>query len=290
MPELPEVQTIINDLNEKIIGSEILDFHTDFNNSIKLPLSKFKKSIIGHKILKIQRKGKYLLFYLTGKNVMIVHLRMTGHLLIYNNIKADLGDNKYFFPVELKYVRHFWSLQKNRKNIMLIFSDIRKFATIDLIKEQNIDKAKMFINLGIDPLSEKFTMEKFKKISLERANSTVRNVLLNQNTISGIGNIYASEILFLAKINPKKLFRELSTKEIKKIHTSIIKILKKAIANRGTSISDYRDAEGNTGNFQNLLDVYGRKGEQCHSKKCNEKIIREKINQRSAFWCPGCQK
>ncbi len=292
MPELPEVQTIVDDLNKKIKGYEIADFWTDWKKSIKMPLAKFKKEIISCKIKEIGRKGKTILIYLAGKKnnaiekVLTVHLKMTGHLLVKSKKLKSRKSKKYFDEKVNQYIHHIWTLKKGKTKKTLEFSDLRKFGKIQLLKD--IEEDKDLNKLGIDPASQEFTVKKLKEILEKKPKTIIRGVLMDQNLIAGIGNIYASEILFEAKISPKRLAGELEKKEVETLHACIKKILKKAIQMRGTTDSDYRDTQGVPGGFQKVLKVYNREGERC--KKCNCKIKREKINQRSAYFCESCQK
>ncbi len=294
MPELPEVQTIVNDLNKKTKGYEIADFWTDWKKSIKMPLAKFKKEIISRKIKEIGRKGKTILIYLTGEKnnaiekILTIHLKMTGHLLVKSKKLKSGKSKKYFNEKVNQYIHHIWNLEKGKTEKTLEFSDLRKFGKIRLLKKGKIPKDDELNKLGVDPTSAEFTVKKLKEILEKKPKTIIRGVLMDQNLIAGIGNIYASEILFEAKINPKRLAGELKKKEVKTLHACIKKILKKAIQMRGTTDSDYRDTQGVPGGFQKVLKVYNREGERC--KKCNCKIKREKINQRSAYFCESCQK
>ena len=189
-------------------------------------------------------------------------------------------------------MHHIFFLKKNGN---LNFSDIRKFATLELIsleKLSEIEKSK-----GVDPFSKDFTLQAFSGIISEHKNKTrhsrvtgknIKSILMNQSAIAGIGNIYASEIPYAAKLNPLRKLSSLNNKEIELLHRSILKILTKAIKMRGTSISDYRDANGEKGSFQNQLKVYGKAGKKCH--KCDTIIAKEIVEQRSTFYCPTCQK
>jgi len=292
MPELPEVQTIVNDLNRKIKGRVIVGFRSDWPKGIKSPFFAFKKGIAGRKILMVERKGKNLLFFLDGGLVMLVHLKLTGHLLV-KKIAAKNGGNNYFSERVNQYVHHVWQLAggKNGKpDLTLEFSDLRKFGKIKLIKESELEKEEDLKKLGIDPLSSGFSVDKFREILKKRKNWPIRKILLEQSEIAGIGNIYASEILFDAGISPKRSAEKIFPEEAKEIHHSIIAILKKSLKLRGTSDSDYRDTDGAPGGFQKVLKVYGREKKRCLRRGCSGIVRREKVAQRSSFWCPECQR
>jgi len=283
MPELPEVQTIVNDL-QILTGDTITGFWTDFKKAIKS--KNFEKNIVGKKIKQIKRLSKNVVIELASKHAIIIHLKMTGKLLLMEHGTWSMEQNIN------KHIHHVFYLKNNN---VLVFSDIRKFATLELIsleKLSQIEKTK-----GVDPFSKNFTLQTFSKIISEHKNKTrhsrvtgknIKSLLMNQAAIAGIGNIYASEIPYDAKLNPLRKLSGLTNKEIKLLHRSVLRILTKAIKMRGTSISDYRDANGKKGGFQNQLKVYGKAGKKCH--KCGTIIAKEIVEQRSTFYCPTCQK
>ncbi|MDD5464302.1 MAG: bifunctional DNA-formamidopyrimidine glycosylase/DNA-(apurinic or apyrimidinic site) lyase [Candidatus Moranbacteria bacterium] len=290
MPELPEVQTIVNDL-QILTGDTITGFWTDFGKAIKT--KNFEKEVIGRKIKSIQRLSKNIIIELSSNNAIVIHLKMTGQLLLnfkfeILNLKSNpnskiLKQNAAEFHKQYPYFHHIFFLKKHG---VLVFSDIRKFATLELIsleKLSEIEKTK-----GVDPFSKDFTLQTFSKIIAKYKNKNIKSILMNQAAIAGIGNIYASEIPYAAKLNPLRKLSSLNNKEIKLLYFSILKILTKAIKMRGTSISDYRDANGEKGGFQNQLKVYGKAGKKCH--KCDTIIAKETVEQRSTFYCPTCQK
>ncbi len=290
MPELPEVQTVVSDLNRKIKGYKIVDFWTEWGKSVQdISIADFKKKIIGRKIEKAERKGKNILIFLSGGWVILVHLKMTGHLLVKKEMTSK-KEKKNFDEKVNQYLHHKWQLTKGRKSISLEFSDLRKFGKIRLINKKDLKKDSELERLGVDPLTKDFTFEKLECILKEKKTRMIRNILLDQSLISGIGNIYVSEILFDSKINPERLVGDLSKKEIEILQKNIIKILKDAIVKRGTSDSDYRDTSGSKGSFQNFLKVYNREHRNCKRKSCSGKIQRKKIQQRSSFACSKCQK
>ena len=282
MPELPEVETVVRDLNKKVVGFEIADFWTEWEKSIKMPLKKFKSNIIGKKIKEVKRRGKNILVFLEGGWVMLVHLKMTGHLLFKDK------ENKYFKERVNQYIRHIWHLRKGKKEISLEFSDLRKFGKIELIKENKIAEEKSLASLGIEPLEKDFDAKYLWQLTRKNPKKNIKMLIMEQALIVGVGNIYASEALFEAGIKPLRKAGGLTKKEVAKLYEVIIKILKKAIKLRGTSDSDYRDTSGAPGGYQKVLKVYNREGEKCYC--CDNKIERVKIGQRSTFWCRKCQK
>ncbi|MGB9612647.1 MAG: bifunctional DNA-formamidopyrimidine glycosylase/DNA-(apurinic or apyrimidinic site) lyase [Candidatus Margulisiibacteriota bacterium] len=263
MPELPEVETIRQDVlpfvKERVITKvEIVD-----PRSLKgISSSQFQKTLLGEKIVGVERKAKYLLFKLTSGRYLVIHLGMTGRLL--------------FSPDD--YVKVIFHLSGNR---ILYFSDARLFGKIKVFN------GYPNLNLGPEPLSDDFDEEKFKQM-LSKRKAAIKMVLLDQKFISGIGNIYAQEALFRAGIHPKRPAGSLSDFEIRKLHRKIKEVLKEALGYRGTSDSWYVDARGRKGSFQFKLRVYGRGGEPC--LKCGATIKRLVMGNRGTYYCPRCQK
>jgi len=296
MPELPEVQTIINDLNHKIKGDTITGFWTDWPKAIKnLSADKFIKEIKGRKILDARRIGKNIFIDLSGGKTLYIHLKMTGHLLIKSQIQNPKSQTNskfknpksknYFNEKVNSYIHHIWYLGKNKT---LEFSDVRKFAKIVLDDTRKINNLPEIKKLGVDAMSPQFTFAKFNEILEKRKSRPIGIVLMEQELLSGIGNIYRSEILYAAGILPTRIIKKLNDKEIKDIYQSIKRIFAKAIKLRGTSDSDYRDTSGAPGNFQKVMRVYRQAGKPC--KKCGTIVKRMALGQRSAFYCPKCQK
>jgi len=290
LPELPEVQTIVNDLRKSIRGWSVADFYSLWEKNVAGDLKSFKKNIVGKKIKDVKRKGKYILIELDDGNFAVVHLRMTGCLITNRTKEKKTLGGEYFFQCSEKFIRHGWLLRKANREMRLLFSDVRKFGTIDYVKRAGIADHKGIRRLGIEPLSSRFDAKRLAAILKKHPQKEIRQLLLDQNIIAGIGNIYASEILFDAKIHPQIKCSAISGKETEKLVNSTKKTLSKAIRHRGTTISDYRDSQGNKGGFQNLLMVYNREHEQCLARGCRGTIQKAKLQGRSAFWCSSCQR
>jgi len=289
MPELPEVETTISEIKPEILGKKIVDVFCTEKKIVKKPkFEKFVEQIKGKKIQKIWRKGKYIVFELSGGKVMLLHLKLTGHLLVGKWKKVK----KNFLPLTPgpistdpinKFVRLVFVLN-NKK--MLALSDLRKFAKIEFGDKEEIFSSKEFQKIGPDPFSVNF--EQFKQILLKKKKKRIKETLMDQELVSGIGNIYSDEILWEAKIHPLKKVSELKDEDFKNIFLATRKILKKAISLKGESISDFRRPSGEKGYFDTERKVYKREGENC--LRCSEKIKRIKIKGRSAYFCPSCQK
>jgi len=333
MPELPEVETTVRDL-QKIVGQKIEDVWTDFpkmvhlrravaetakaskrqgsSGQVKKPrpsiraevgiglvphqnkisgaggFEEFKKEIKGKKIQKILRRGKNILIDLSGGKTLLIHQKLTGHLL-YGKWKMENGKWKSEIPGPLaddpmnRFLHLiFWLDDKG----MLALSDLRKFAKAELWDTEELRKNSEFKSLGPEPLEKSFTLGTFKEIFKNRKGK-VKQVLMDQTVIAGIGNIYSDEILWQAKIHPFKEVSKLSEEELKKIYRSIQTILKQAIKAKGESISDFRRPSGEKGEFDPLRKVYRKEGEPC--PRCGTEIQRKKIGGRSAHFCPHCQ-
>ena len=279
MPELPEVQTIITDLNEKIKGDTIAGFWSDAPNSLKnITADKLKKEITGRKILSARRIGKNIFIDLSGGKTLYIHLKMTGHLLVKSQkLKVESGEKDYFSDKVNQYVHHIWQLKSGRT---LEFSDLRKFGKIVLEETDKINFLKEIKALGVDAMSEEFTFSKFEEILNKKKKVSIGLVLMDQNSLAGIGNIYRSEILFFAGILPTRKIETIALSGRKKLYASTLAILKKAIK--------YRDTSGAPGGYQKIAMVYRRDKQMC--KKCGTIIKRETLGQRSVFFCEKCQK
>jgi formamidopyrimidine-DNA glycosylase len=287
MPELPEVQTIIDDLNKKIKGDSITGFWSDWKKTVRMPIEKFEREIKNKKILSASRIGKNIFINLSGGKTIYIHLKMTGHLLVkfpISNFQFPKDKKNYFDDKVNQYIHHIFHLKSGRT---LEFSDLRKFGKIVLADTDKIREVKEIKSLGVDAMSQEFTFDKLEKI-LNKKSTKMKILLMDQSKIAGIGNIYASEILYEAGILPERPAEKVSQEERKKLFHAIKKTLGKAIKLRGTSDSDYRDTAGAPGRFQEVLKVYRRAGKKC--AKCGTIVQRIKLGQRGTFFCPVCQK
>jgi formamidopyrimidine-DNA glycosylase len=285
MPELPEVQTIVSDLNAKLHGHSVQRIWTDWVKSFHPSFSAVKKGVVGKQIICVRRRAKNILIDFVGGNTLLIHLKMTGHLLYRDKEwKKNEKKDSPFFDSFNQFIRTCFYLDAGKE---LAFSDVRRFGEIKLFKtvdEKNIPRLK---KLGPEPLQRDFTLVVFRA-QLRNKKGLIKSVLLDQNVVSGIGNIYADEILWEARINPRQRTDGLTSIQLSAIHMAIVKILKKAVKYRGTSISDYRDALGRKGRYQDVRRVYKRDGQKCY--RCNTKLLRTKVNNRGTTYCPKCQK
>ncbi len=271
MPELPEVETIKRDLSRLIVGKKILDVTTDSPKQVKPLLGKVKKAVIEAKIKKIERRAKLLLIFLSNGRILAIHLKLTGRLLVRK--KGAPKDDWQHVTI---------LLSGNRE---LRFADLRKFGWVRLLKDKK-ELEKLLSEFGPEPL-DSLDLKKFKEI-LASSGRPVKLVLMDQKKISGIGNIYANDALFLARINPQRPAKKLSSQEAKKLYQAIKRVLRAGIKYRGASDQYYLDALGRKGSYQDHFLTYGREGKKCLD--CGGKIKKTKIGGRGTFFCPKCQK
>jgi formamidopyrimidine-DNA glycosylase len=289
MPELPEVETIVTGLKKEVLNRTFLDIWTDTPKLVKHPdFKEFKKNIIGRKILNAKRRAKNILICLDNDYVLLVHQKMTGHLIV-GNWKEEKGKWAAKSAGPLRddsmntYLHFIFFLDDGRQ---LALSDVRKFAKIELWKKEELSESKEFSRLGPEPLDPDFTYAKFKALFSKKI-GVVKQVLMDPNFIAGIGNIYASEILFEAKIHPASRAEHLDEMDLKNLYSAIRKLLKKGVETGGASMSDFRNIYGEKGSFQKAFKVYQQEGRPC--PYCGGKVVRVTIGQRGTFYCPKCQ-
>jgi len=290
MPELPEVQTTVNGLNIKVLKRTFIDVWSDWEKTVKKPKSfnEFKKKVKNKKILKVWRRAKNIIFDLSGEYSLLVHQKMTGHLLVGSWVSSNgFWKPNGKGPLNDPYNRFLHLIFFLDDNKMIALSDARKFAKVELWKTDDLVNSKDFKKLGPEPLEKDFTSGKLKEI-LKNKKGKIKQVLMDPEIIAGIGNIYASEILWQSKIHPEKSVASLTEKELKLLYQNIKKVLSLAVKLGGESFSDYRKPDGTKGDFDSERKAYKREGQKC--SRCGTKIKRIKVAQRSAFFCPSCQK
>lgn len=274
MPELPEVETVKRSLEKKLTGRTIKSVELLLEKIVKEPSAdSFTQAIADKSVLGMGRRGKYLLIFLSEGLAMVIHLRMTGQL-IHCAVDADRA----------KHTHVVFNLDDGTQ---LRFIDQRQFGRIYLMPDYQLDKISGLNTLGVEPLSDDFTRE-FMKKELKRKRVKIKSLLLDQTFIAGIGNIYADEALYRARLHPERLACTLTPRETVKLYQAIREVLSEGIENRGTSIKDYVDGDGRSGNYQALLRVYGKEDEPC--RICGTIILRKKVGGRSSFYCSKCQK
>jgi formamidopyrimidine-DNA glycosylase len=262
MPELPEVEVVKRSLINKTQNLIVKAVKIN-DGRLRYKINRIKiKKIIGLKFKKISRRSKYLLFFFNKEIVMLVHLGMTGKFFFINHKREKYKTSFYYNLNEEKDKRHdriIFVLSNNQK---LIYNDIRKFGFIKFIKRANLDQNIHLKHLGPEPLSAKFNMEYFKNYIMGKKRN-IKDLLMDQKFLSGLGNIYVNEILFHSGIRPVKKINKLANFEIQKIIKFSKKIISKAIILGGSSIKDFSSSSGKKGSFQQHFSVYGKKGENC---------------------------
>lgn len=289
MPELPEVETIVRDLRKEVLHRTFIDVWTDAKNIFKNDtFENFKKRLVGKEIVGVRRRAKNILIDLSDNYVLLIHQKISGHLLFGNwrlergKWIAEKSGPLLIDPIN-NYI-HAVFLLDNKKQMAL--SDARKFAKVELWKKDELESSPEFLKLGPEPLEKEFTFAEFKKL-FEKKKGKIKQVLMDQNFISGIGNIYASEILFKARIHPEEEIKNLNDKDLKGIYDAMRDILEKAIELKGDSFSDFRTLYGEKGGAQGLNKVYQKEGEAC--PRCGGVIKRITQGGRGTFFCPKCQ-
>tara|TARA_B100001029_G_scaffold175102_1_gene176113 strand:+ start:481 stop:1347 length:867 start_codon:yes stop_codon:yes gene_type:complete len=288
MPELPEVEVVRRSLNTLICGLKITKVDI-LNNKLRYVINpKLKKVINKQKIISVKRRGKFLLINIENNKTLLFHLGMTGKILILNKKKNITMKTSFYYNSKIDKKHNHIKIKFNNY-IDLIYNDIRKFGFIKLLKTQDIKNCINLSSLGPEPLGKKFNFKYFKKKSLG-SKKNIKNFLMDQKYVSGLGNIYVNEILFLSSINPKKLTFELSNIEIIKILKNTRMILSDSINQGGSSIKDFKGILGERGGFQQNFRVYDRNNESCMKKTCDGMIKKIYLSNRSTFFCQKCQK
>ena len=287
MPELPEVEIVKLSLKKTIKSKKILKVKVN-NRNLRFKIQKdFEALLKRRKIIDVNRKAKYLIIILDDDKYLIMHFGMSGtlHLLKKEfdfkntNLSFYKGQN---FPSKHNHIELFFDKFK------IVYNDPRRFGFVKFLNSKK-ELVKYLKNFGIEPLEKKFNIKYLKKI-LNNKNKNIKNILLDQKYISGIGNIYANEILFFSKINPNKLGKKINIREMKKLLVFSKKVLRKAIKKGGSTIRDFKNAECTKGSFQDEFKVYNKDGFKCPNSLCAKFIKKITISNRSSFYCPDCQK
>jgi len=296
MPELPEVETVARDLQRLVAGATIRDATVHWDRTIRhpMPAERFAAEIAGASIRRVDRRAKTVLLHLADGRVMTVALRMTGALIV-----ADPGT-----PPD-PYARIVFALEDGRE---LRYRDVRKFGRIGLwpggglrsvgagrgARSRRVEEGQrryrigeVFSGHGPEPLTRSFTSARFAE-RLSRRSAKLKTLLLDQSFISGVGNIYADEALWRARLHPLRAADTLDPAEIRRLHRTVRQVLREGIVNRGSSFSDYVGADGEPGANAERLAVYRRTDQPCY--RCGRRIQRIVVGQRSTHFCPHCQR
>lgn len=271
MPEIAEVKTVAKVLKKQLLNKKIKNIKILYKGIITNDIDFFKESLINNEIKDIKTKGKWLLFYLNDY-ILLSHLRMEG---------------KYFIKDINKTIEKHEHVIFEFDDFSLRYHDTRKFGKMTLIKYSELDSYEPLKKLGPEPNSKELTKEYlFKKINNKNIN--IKTLLLDQTIINGLGNIYANEVLFASNINPTKIGTAITLEECNRIVASSNKIIEHATREGGTTIKSYTSSLGVIGNYQKYLRVHMKENEKC--SVCKNKIEKIKLNGRSTYYCPNCQK
>tara|TARA_B100000700_G_scaffold280507_1_gene330462 strand:+ start:13 stop:876 length:864 start_codon:yes stop_codon:yes gene_type:complete len=287
MPELPEVEVVKQSLKKYILNKNLSKIIVK-NKKLRFPIPKnISKKLADLKVVTVKRKSKYLVIEFQKNLFLIIHLGMSGTLHLVDKSNKFQNTNLSFYhsknlPPKHNHIYFYF------KNLKIIFNDPRRFGFVKLIKGK-INLNNYFVKLGPDPFENNFSFDYIKKY-LFKKNKNIKNMLIDQKFISGIGNIYASEILNYAKINPLKLSGKLNNIEINKIIFFTKKVLRRSIKTGGTSINNFLSIKGNKGSYQKEFRVYDRENEKCKNKLCSGKILKINMSNRSTYLCNNCQK
>lgn len=286
MPELPEVENVVKHLAKNISGKVFSDCQIKVSKMVNKNFKKLLKSKI---IKKVRRRGKMIIIELSDNKYLLIHLKMTGQL-IYVSSKGQIAGGGH--PINAK---DFVLARSNKftriilrfnDGSQLFFHDMRKFGWMKIVKFDDLQKIEN--QYGIEPLSARFTFSKFKDLLQKKPNLKIKQFLMRQEIIAGIGNIYTDESLFEARVRPERRIKTLKEHEIKKLYQAIKKILKSAISHGGTSVNTFIQPTGERGRFIKKLKVYQRGGKPCVN--CRNVLSKIKVGGRGTVFCPHCQK
>ena len=275
MPELPEVQTVVNGIKSKINKHKILRFKK-YISKLRYPIQKnLSSKVESSTVTTVFRRAKYIIINLSNNRSLVIHLGMSGRIIIVKNNKKKFKHTHFSILFD--------------KNLVFQFIDPRRFGYIFVTETASLETHRFFVNLGVEPLIGQFNDRYLLNVTKNKK-SPIKNIIMNQKYIVGVGNIYASEALFMSGIHPSRLGKDITKRDCEKLVRAIKSVLKKSIKLGGSSINDHTMVSGKMGYFQNKLYVYGREGSKCVKRSCQSPIIRIVIAQRSSFYCSECQR
>lgn len=291
MPELPEVETIRRGLSSRVVGQIISGVRVGARRILKVPAQRLVRAVRGQVIRGLDRRGKFLIFEL-DRHYCVLHLGMTGQLTVREPEQRDAS----------RFFRHpITGLERARQHApdhhthlqlffesgrALLFRDVRQFGKVFLLDKKPATRIRFFAHLGLEPLSPEYTLQSFLQ-KFGNRKLRIKSLLLDQSFVAGVGNIYADEALFEAGIHPRRTVRSLRRWEKEQLFEAIPAVLQRGITWGGTTLRDFVNSDGEAGNHQEELKVYGRTGQPC--LRCGCPIQRVVISQRGTHFCPGCQ-
>ena len=283
MPELPEVETVLRGISPILEGNQI-DYAQVNRPDLRRPFpNNLAKRLKNRKINFLHRRSKYILLDLSGGETLIMHLGMSGRIIISQKVAGTFHHNTNHSQKHDHFVLHL------KDNHQLTFNDPRRFGVIDLLRTENLELSGMLSQIGPEPLSNSFNEAYFVN-TLRLKKTNIKSALLDQRVVAGLGNIYVCEALFRAGISPKRQALRISHKKLSSLVPIIKEILLEAISSGGSSLRDFRNASVDLGYFQHSFDVYGREDQDCYNTECDSKIKRITQAGRSSFYCSNCQR
>lgn len=273
MPELPEVEIVARGLRERIVGDPITEVTVSWPRSIAShTVEQFARGLVGQAVVDVGRRGKYIVLRLSEHGCLLIHLRMTGRLVVEEPQE----------PVDPELERHTRAVWRFASGRRLRFWDIRKFGRVHWVTAPD----EVLASLGPEPLDPTFAVGALRDMLRSRRRQ-VKPLLLDQHFLAGLGNIYVDEALWEARVHPARRSNTLTDEEITRLHDAIVGVLRAALCSRGTTLRDYRGADNQPGEYQQELAVYGREGQPCH--RCGHPIARTVVGNRGTRLCPVCQ-
>jgi formamidopyrimidine-DNA glycosylase len=286
MPELPEVETVVRGLNQYLVGHTIKSFDFDWPKTIKTPIEIFTKELVGAKVTSAERRGKLIIINLSSKHSILIHLKMTGQL-VYKSSKLQYGaghpNDSLISKLPDKTTRIHFKLDNDSE---LFFNDVRKFGWVEVVPTLDRDLHKFIASLGPEPLILNYIV--FKAALYKYPNAQIKAKLLDQHVIAGVGNIYADESLWAAKIHPQTRISKIPELKLKALFAELQAVLNLSIEKGGSSSTNYIKVDGKTGSYLTFAKVYKKEGAPC--PRCSIPLIRTVAAGRGTRLCPNCQK
>lgn len=287
MPELPEVETIRAGLSQLLPGKSVAGVEFDWPKGFPNTAADVKQFLVGAKVVKVARRAKVLLIELDSKYSLVIHLKMTGQLVFRGQIKFAGGHPTDSLvgqlPDKSTRVTLYFS-----DGSQLFFNDQRKFGWVKLMPTAEVPNIDFMKKVGPEPLEESFTWQVLQGRLKRRPNTSIKAAILDQSVLAGVGNIYADESLWAARIHPATLTKNVSQAKIKALHAAIQEVLRLSIKNGGSTDRNYVDANGQKGSYLKFANVFRREGQPC--RRCGTEIIKTKVAGRGTHICPHCQK
>jgi formamidopyrimidine-DNA glycosylase len=275
MPELPEVETIRRQLEKAVVGKKIVSTEVLSSKRLNVSAEALKKGTIGAKIVAVRRRAKLLMIDLSNSRSIAIHLKMTGRVLIMNKKAPPF--------------KHTFVIFRLSGGDQIMWEDYRRFGYLKLFQQTELDNYVAKQKYGPEPLLASFDLPTMSACLLKKPRTKIKQLLMDQNCIAGIGNIYAAEALWFARVRPDRPSGKMSKKEYADLWKGVRKVMNESIKNRGTSADSYIDAKGEAGTNVKNLKVYGREGKPC-LRHDGGAIKKTKLAGRGTFWCPNCQK